>query len=65
VCSVDELKGLYLAVGFSGHGFMHSPAIGAALSELIVDGAARCVSIDPLSLNRFAAGAVVEETNVI
>ncbi|TMQ59684.1 MAG: FAD-dependent oxidoreductase [Candidatus Eisenbacteria bacterium] len=62
---VDEVKGLYLAVGFSGHGFMHSPAIGAALSELIVDGAARCVKLDALSLNRFAAGAVVEETNVI
>jgi hypothetical protein len=31
----------------------------------IVDGAARCVSIDALSMNRFAAGAIVEETNVI
>ena len=59
------MKGLYLAVGFSGHGFMHSPAIGAALSEVIVDGAARSVNLAPLSLNRFAAGAVVEETNVI
>jgi len=65
VGGVDELKGLYLAVGFSGHGFMHSPAIGASLSELIVDGTARSVNLDPLSLNRFAAGAVVEETNVI
>jgi sarcosine oxidase subunit beta len=62
---VDEVRGLYLAVGFSGHGFMHSPAVGAALSELIVDGAARCVNIDALGMNRFAAGAVVEETNVI
>ncbi|HYQ89439.1 MAG TPA: FAD-binding oxidoreductase, partial [Candidatus Binatia bacterium] len=41
VGGVDEVKGLYLAVGFSGHGFMHSPAIGASLSELIVDRAAR------------------------
>jgi len=65
VGGVDEVKGLYLAVGFSGHGFMHSPAIGASLSELIVDGAARSVNLDALSLNRFAAGAVVEETNVI
>ena len=65
VGAVDEVKGLYLAVGFSGHGFMHSPAIGAALTEMILDGAARSVSLDALSLNRFAAGAVVEETNVI
>jgi len=62
---VDEVEGLILAVGFSGHGFMHSPAVGAALSELIVDGASRCIDITPLSLNRFAAGALVEETNVI
>ncbi len=65
VGGVDEVKGLYLAVGFSGHGFMHSPAIGASLSEMILDGAARSVNLDALSLNRFAAGAVVEETNVI
>lgn len=65
VGGVDEIKGLYLAVGFSGHGFMHSPAIGASLSELILDGAARSVNLDALSLNRFAAGAMVEETNVI
>ena len=65
VGGVDEVKGLYLAVGFSGHGFMHSPAIGAALSEAIADGAARSVNLDALSLNRFEAGAVVEETNVI
>lgn len=62
---VDEVKGLYLTVGFSGHGFMHSPAIGAAVSEMIVDQGARSVNVDALSLNRFAAGAVVEETNVI
>jgi hypothetical protein len=30
-----------------------------------VDGTARSVNLDALSLNRFAAGAVVEETNVI
>jgi len=65
VGAVDEMKGLYLAVGFSGHGFMHSPAIGASLSEVILDGAARSVNLDALSLNRFAAGAMVEETNVI
>jgi sarcosine oxidase subunit beta len=62
---VDEVEGLYLAVGFSGHGFMHSPAIGASLSEVILDGKPRSVDLAPLSLNRFAAGAVVEETNVI
>lgn len=60
-----EVRGLFLAVGFSGHGFMHAPAVGATLAELVVDGEARSVDISPLSLKRFAAGAVVEETNVI
>jgi glycine/D-amino acid oxidase-like deaminating enzyme len=61
----DEVRGLLIAVGFSGHGFMHAPAVGATIAELAVDGKARSVDISPLSLNRFAAGAVVEETNVI
>lgn len=62
---VEEVRGLVIAVGFSGHGFMHSPAIGAAISEVVLDGAAKSVDISPLSLHRFAAGAVAEETNVI
>jgi sarcosine oxidase subunit beta len=60
-----DIRGLLIAVGFSGHGFMHAPAVGATISELAVDGEARSVNIARLSLNRFAAGAVVEETNVI
>jgi hypothetical protein len=44
---------------------MHCPAVGATLAELVVDGAPKCVDISPLSMNRFAAGAVAEETNVI
>src|SRR5439155_1668436 len=30
--------GIYAACGFSGHGFMQSPAVGAALAELILEG---------------------------
>lgn len=33
---VPEIDGLYLACGFSGHGFMHSPAVGKTLAELIL-----------------------------
>ncbi len=62
---VDEVRGLTIAVGFSGHGFMHSPAVGAAIAEVVLDGVATSVDISPLGLNRFAAGAVAEETNVI
>jgi sarcosine oxidase subunit beta len=48
--------GVFLAVGFGGHGFQHSPATGRYAAEWILDGAP---SID-LSLfdpNRFAPGA--------
>jgi len=38
-----ELKGLYLANGFSGHGLQQGPAVGRYLSELILE--------KPVSLN--------------
>lgn len=38
-----ELKGLYLANGFSGHGLQQAPAVGRYLSELILD---RSLSLD-------------------
>jgi glycine/D-amino acid oxidase-like deaminating enzyme len=30
------MTGLYLATGFSGHGFQQSPAVGRYLSELVL-----------------------------
>ncbi|MCU0586274.1 MAG: FAD-binding oxidoreductase [Desulfobacterales bacterium] len=38
-----EIKGLYLATGFSGHGLQQGPAVGRYLSELILE--------QPLSLD--------------
>ncbi len=32
-----EVGGLYLACGFSGHGFMHAPAVGRVMADLILD----------------------------
>jgi sarcosine oxidase len=43
-----------LASPCSGHGFKHSPAVGEALSELIVDGATR-LDISAFSLQRLLA----------
>ncbi|MDP6704812.1 MAG: FAD-binding oxidoreductase [Alphaproteobacteria bacterium] len=45
-----------IATGFSGHGLQHAPAVGRALSELILDGEFR--SID---LNRFTCRRIVED----
>ena len=52
--------GFYLDCGHSGTGFKTAPAVGLALSELILDGAAESVDIAPFSLDRFAAGRRLE-----
>ena len=53
---VDGIDGLYLAVGFSGHGFKLSPMIGVVMSELITEGRATSVDISQLNLARFERG---------
>ena len=56
VDKVDAVDGLYVCTGFSGHGFKLSPAVGACMAELILDGASRTVDINPLRMSRFAEG---------
>ncbi|HUZ63572.1 MAG TPA: FAD-binding oxidoreductase [Acetobacteraceae bacterium] len=46
--------GLLHAFGFSGHGFQLAPAIGAILSELVLDGRTD-VPLEPFRIDRFAA----------
>ncbi|RMF88645.1 MAG: FAD-binding oxidoreductase, partial [Nitrospinota bacterium] len=50
------LEGFYCAVGFSGHGFKLSPAIGLAMAELITQGKATTVDLTPFRFTRFAEG---------
>ena len=50
------VEGLYLAVGFSGHGFKLAPMVGAAMAEMAVEGTATTIDISELSLSRFAEG---------
>jgi sarcosine oxidase subunit beta len=59
------LAGLYLANGFSGHGFQHAPIVGRLLAEMIVEGRARTVDVSSLGLDRFAAGRPIGETHVV
>lgn len=60
-----EVAGLYFANGFSGHGVMHSPATGRALSEIILDGKAGFLDVSCLRLERFATGELLHETAFI
>ncbi len=44
--------GLYLSCGFSGHGFMHSPAAGRIMVELVLK-EKTTPDISSLALGRF------------
>lgn len=48
--------GFYLACGFSGTGFKIAPAVGACMSELILDGVSQTVDISAFDLKRFTEG---------
>ena len=61
----SPVRGLFLANGFSGHGFQHAPVVGKLLAELIVEGKARTVDISSLGLDRFARGDLVVEGRVV
>ena len=51
--------GFYLDCGHSGTGFKTAPAVGLAMSELILDGAASSVDIAPFTFERFAEGRLL------
>jgi len=50
------MENFYLANGSSGHGVMHSPALGQLLAEIILDGEARSLDVRALRPTRFAEG---------
>jgi len=60
-----DVEGLYFANGFSGHGVMHSPATGRALSEIILDGKSRFLDVECLHIDRFKTGRLMHETAFI
>ena len=56
--------GVYAACGFSGHGFMQSPAVGRAVSEELVYGRSE-LDLAPYRLDRFADAPAFPETLVL
>ena len=53
--AVSDVPGLYLASGFSGHGFGIGPGAGLLMAQLLT-GAAPCVDPSPFRFGRFARG---------
>ena len=56
---VPNLRGFYVACGFSGHGFMFAPMTGLLLSEIIM-GLQPSFSIEDYHLDRFKANTIRE-----
>ena len=61
--NIGGLDGLYLAAGFSGHGFMLAPAVGDIMANLIA-GAGRDPLLEEFSLQRFAANTSAESLQI-
>ena len=65
VFGATPVPGFYVCAGFSGHGFMHGPASGLIMSEIILDGKATSLDVSELGLDRFESGRLIREYNVI
>jgi sarcosine oxidase, subunit beta len=62
---IPDIEGFICAAGFSGHGFMHSPATGLLIAELILDGEVRTIDLNPLTFTRFTEGHGYREVHVV
>ncbi|WP_449278370.1 NAD(P)/FAD-dependent oxidoreductase [Leucobacter sp. GX24907] len=60
----SEISGLFYATGFSGHGFMQSPAVGEHLAELVSD-LEPTLDLSQMSARRFAEGVDRVEALII
>lgn len=56
--------GVYAACGFSGHGFMQSPAVASAVADEILHGEA-ALDLEPYRLDRFSGEIQFPETLVL
>ncbi|HEV8339968.1 MAG TPA: FAD-binding oxidoreductase [bacterium] len=56
--SVEGIEGLFLAAGFSGHGFKLSPALGEVLAAMLI-GEPSTIDLNAFRLSRFAQGELI------
>lgn len=62
---IEKMPQVVCAFGFSGHGVMHSPAVGICIAEEIVDGKPAFLEIDSLRFERFEKSELIQEKYVI
>ncbi|NPV88984.1 FAD-binding oxidoreductase [Coprothermobacteraceae bacterium] len=61
---VDEVRGLWVAAGGSGHGFMFGPVMAEQLSKWMI-GEPMDIDLTPLAFRRFKEGKLVVEPAVV
>jgi len=61
---VEGFENVYVACGYSGHGFMISPEVGKIMAQMIT-GEAISHDISNLSMDRFKKGVITKEANVV
>ena len=59
-----HLDNFYLACGLSGHGLMHAPGIGRALTELILHGEYQTIDLTRLGYQRVQDGRAYPEAGI-
>ncbi|XP_038146305.1 FAD-dependent oxidoreductase domain-containing protein 1 [Cyprinodon tularosa] len=59
------INNMYFATGFSGHGLQHSPAVGRAVAELILDGEFQTLDLKGFSFRRILAQEPMLERNIV
>jgi sarcosine oxidase subunit beta len=60
----DEVQGFVYGTGFSGHGFLQSPAVGEILRDLVL-GTTPFVDVGPLSASRFGRAETRRERAIV
>jgi glycine/D-amino acid oxidase-like deaminating enzyme len=61
----DHLDNFWIALGLSGHGLQHAPAIGRALTELIVEGRYQTLDLGRFGYQRVLDGKPLLELGVL
>jgi sarcosine oxidase subunit beta len=60
-----DVRGFFHCVGFGGHGLMHAPAAGRAITELVTAGSSATFDLRPLRPSRFAEGDLTVESAIL
>lgn len=59
------VNNMYVATGFSGHGLQHSPAVGRAVAELILEGGYKTIDLSAMDFRRIVTQEPMLERNIV